>query len=176
MNLLRKLIPGFSFFWLGIVAVALTAALAGLWKVHHNGVVSGRAEVQQKWDADTAATATENTKKLAAATAKSTDLQKRVDKERGTLNAHIRSIDLERDELLRRLRARPARPTESASSVPPDTGPGHSCTGAGLFAPDAEFLVRLAARADAVRARLASCESAYKRAQDAVNSVGEPPH
>jgi Skp family chaperone for outer membrane proteins len=34
------------------VAVVLLAGIA--WKLHHSGVVSGRAEVQQKWDAEKA--------------------------------------------------------------------------------------------------------------------------
>ncbi len=34
-------------------ALALIAALAGIyWKIHHDGVVSGRAEIQADWDAD----------------------------------------------------------------------------------------------------------------------------
>ncbi len=41
-------------------ALALLAALAGIyWKIHHDGVVSGRAEIQAKWDAS------ENARKVA---------------------------------------------------------------------------------------------------------------
>jgi len=153
-----------------VVALALVVALvSGLWKLHRTGVLSGRAEVQAVWDAEKAATAAENALKLAAARDQTIALQAQADKERGTLNAHIRSIDLERDELLRRLRARPARPAEGGGGVPPNTGPGPSCTGAGLYAPDGEFLAREAARADTIRQRLATCESAYKRAQATVN-------
>ena len=154
----------------GIAAVLGT----GLIYLRYTGVVSGRAEVQASWDADKAQVAKETADSLARVAASATALQAKADKERGTLNAQIHSIDLERDELLRRLRARPARP-EGTGGVPPNTGPGPSCTGASLYAPDGEFLAREAARGDAIRARLASCESAYKRAQDAVNSAVPAP-
>lgn len=156
-----------------IAALALVLALvSGAWKMYHDGAVAGRAEVQALWDAERTATAVENAAKLEATRAKTTRLQATADKERGTLNAHILSIDLERDELLRRMRARPARPAEGGAGVPPDTGSGPGCTGASLFAPDSEFLTREAARADAIRARLASCESAYERAKNTVNPAG----
>lgn len=58
---------------------------------------------------------------------------------------------------LERLRQRPERPA-AAAGVP--TAPRPACegaTGAELFRSDAEFLVREAARADAIRAGLVAC-------------------
>ena len=173
MNFLN-LIPGFSFFRLGIVAAVLVAASAGLWKVRHDGVVQGRTETQALWDIEKAAIIAETAANLAAATSKTTALQVKADKERGTLNAHIRSIDLELDESLRRLRARPSRPAESASGVPANPGSGDGrggCTGAELFASDAEVLVGFAASADRLRAQLRSCQDGYRAAQKAVNEI-----
>lgn len=175
MNFL-SLIPGFSFFRLGIVVVLLLAEAALVWKVRHTALGEGRAQVQAVWDAERAQVAIETAALLALATEKTTTLQVRADKERGTLNARIRSIDLELDESLRRLRTRPSRPAEGADGVPANTGSGPNpvvCSGAGLFAQDAEFLSREAARADVLRLGLKACEARYKDAQNAVNAMGE---
>ena len=51
MNFL-SLIPGFSFFRLGVAAVIITVAVGAAWKWRHGGVVQGRAEIQNKWDAE----------------------------------------------------------------------------------------------------------------------------
>lgn len=156
------------------IAAIVLAIMAGLWKLRHGGVVQGRAETQAEWDADKAKTAVETALKLAAANKQTATLQAQADKERGTLNARIHSIDLELDESLRRLRARPTRPAESDSGVPPDTGSGldaKGCTGSGLFAQDGEFLAREASRADALRSRLTYCEDRYRDAQGMINAT-----
>lgn len=51
MNFL-SLIPGFSFFRLGVAAVIIAVAVGAAWKWRHGGVVQGRAEIQAQWDAD----------------------------------------------------------------------------------------------------------------------------
>ena len=51
MNIL-SLIPGFSFFRLGIIAVIIAVSVGAAWKWRHGGVVQGRAEIQAQWDAD----------------------------------------------------------------------------------------------------------------------------
>lgn len=160
-----------------LLAIAGAIVAAEMWW-HHDGVVQGRAEVQAAWNAEKLATATENAEKIAIVTAAATDLQTKADKERGTLNAHIRSIDLEHSEQLRRLQNRPSRPAESASGMPPNPGPGTDrpgSTGAGLYKPDGEFLAGEAARGKLLAVHLASCEADYKRAQNTVNSVGSAP-
>jgi len=166
------LIPGFSFLRLGIVAVILVVLAGAAWKFRHGGVVDGRAEVQQGWDADKAAVA-ETTRILLMANAKTSGiLQKNADQERRTLNERLASIDLELDESLRRLRARPSRPPEGGGGMPTTAGLGSDpvvCNGAGLYEQDAGFLTREAARANVIRARLEACETRYKDAQSAVN-------
>lgn len=37
---------------LALVAALALALVAGVWKIRHGGIVDGRAEVQQKWDAE----------------------------------------------------------------------------------------------------------------------------
>lgn len=153
------------------VALVL-ALLAGVWKIHHVGVVAGRAEVQAVWDQDKIRVAEESSRAIKKVEEKSAAIQITTDKERGTLNAHIRSIDLERDELVKRLRERPSRPTESGSSVPASPGTGASapgCTGAELYGQDAEFLAREASRAEALRAYIKSLESQYERVRKLIN-------
>ena len=60
------------------------------------------------------------------------------------------------------LRKRPARPASGA--VPASGGNSLGCTGASLFAEDAEFLIRETARADSNRLQLEACRQAYDAA------------
>lgn len=58
------------------------------------------------------------------------------------------------------VRQRPDRP--AAGGAVPQTSAGNlACTGAQLYRPDAEFLVREAGRADRVRNQLADCRAKY---------------
>jgi hypothetical protein len=58
------------------------------------------------------------------------------------------------------LQHRPDRPARGGA-VPSDSAPAVACTGAQLYRPDAEFLVREAARADRVRINAADCQARY---------------
>lgn len=62
------------------------------------------------------------------------------------------------------LRNRPQRPATAGGAVPESAADPVACTGAELFRPDAEFLVREAARADQLRAALGQCQAAYDAA------------
>lgn len=104
------------------LAVFALAIAAGLWKVHHTGYVDGKADVQAEWDTYKAQLAEENAHNLQVVALNSNRLQGEADKERGTLNAHIHSVELERDDLFKQLRAREARPADSAGGMPPSTG------------------------------------------------------
>jgi Tfp pilus assembly protein PilO len=68
-------------------------------------------------------------------------------------NAQIRNINSQLVDAISELRKRPSRATE--------TSVGQSGTGASLFAEDAIFLRREAARADEVRAGLDACYRQY---------------
>jgi len=68
-------------------------------------------------------------------------------------NAQIRNINNQLVDAISELRKRPGRTTETSA--------GQSGTGAGLFAEDAIFLRREAARADEIRAGLEACYRQY---------------
>lgn len=162
--------------WRAIAAAALLAALA--WAYHQWAERQreiGRDEIRAEWQADKLARAEAN-RILLMANAKATGaLQAAADKERQALNARNRSIDLERDELLKRLRNRPDRPADRDSSVsavanhgtagPADAG----CTGAGLYRPDSEFLAGAFTDASRLQAALRTCLAARERDHAAVN-------
>lgn len=75
------------------------------------------------------------------------------DKIRKEKDAQIKAINNQLVDAISELRKRPSR-TEQASN-------GQSCNGASLYAEDAEFLVREAARADQIRVALQSCYQQY---------------
>jgi hypothetical protein len=75
------------------------------------------------------------------------------DKIRTEKDAQIKIINNQLVDAISGLRKRPSRTAE--------TSIGKSCNGASLFAEDAEFLVREAARADEMRVSLAACYKQY---------------
>lgn len=164
--------PQFSLAKIAAGVALVLALLAGVWKIHHEGFVAGQAEVQAEWDQDKIRVAEESSRAIKKVEERTALIQITTDKERGTLNAHIRSIDLERDELAKRLRERPSRPAESGGSVPASPGTGASapsCTGAELYGQDAEFLAREASRAEVLRAYVKALESQYERVRKLIN-------
>jgi hypothetical protein len=68
-------------------------------------------------------------------------------------DAQIKVINNQLVDAISELRKRPSR-TESTSN-------GQGCNGASLFAEDAEFLIREAARADQIRVGLEACYKQY---------------
>lgn len=80
-----------------------------------------------------------------------------------------RRLAAELQRTLDSLHDRPDRPAGGA--VPPPAADGLACTGAQLYRPDAEFLVRESTRADQLRAELATCHEAY----DAAVTLTAPP-
>jgi hypothetical protein len=68
-------------------------------------------------------------------------------------DAQIRTINAQLVDAVSELRKRPSRTTEANH--------GQSCNGASLYAEDAEFLVREAARADEIRTSLDACYKQY---------------
>jgi len=49
MNFLLNLIPGFSFFRLGVAAVIITVAVGAAWKWRHSGIVDAVAKERAVW-------------------------------------------------------------------------------------------------------------------------------
>jgi len=76
------------------------------------------------------------------------------DKIRIEKDAQIKAINDQLVDAISELRKRPGRAAE--------TGNGQSCNGTGLYAEDAEFLIREASRADTIRIALQSCYQQYE--------------
>ena len=81
------------------------------------------------------------------------DYQAKAAKIESDKNAQIRNINNQLVDAISELRKRPSRTTEAST--------GQSGTGASLFAEDAIFLRREAARADELRAGLEACYAQY---------------
>ena len=75
------------------------------------------------------------------------------DKIRTEKDAQINAINSQLVDAISQLRKRPSRATETTN--------GQSCNGTSLYAEDAEFLVREAARADQIRVALQACYNQY---------------
>lgn len=141
MSLTYKLIAA------ALLAAALIAAYAG-WANHQQGIGYDRRQAEQT-AADLAATkenflTSERRAVAAAAITKAKDDQ-------------VRSINSRLLVALDELRNRPERRSTTANNPTDCKG----ATGAELSRPDSEFLERLAARADTIRAGLEACERSY---------------
>ncbi len=79
--------------------------------------------------------------------------QASADKIRKDKDAQIKVINNQLVDAVSELRKRPSRTAEASN--------GKSCNGASLYAEDAEFLVREAARADEMRVSLKACYEQY---------------
>ncbi len=84
-------------------------------------------------------------------------VQTKADHEKTRLAADLRAA-------VDSLRNRPQRPAAAGGAVPPGAADQLACTGASLFAEDADAALREAARADSVRLQLAACQASYDAA------------
>ena len=75
------------------------------------------------------------------------------DKIRKEKDAQINAINSQLVDAISSLRSRPSSATKTVN--------GQDCNGAALSAPDAEFLIREAARADQIRVGLQACYQQY---------------
>lgn len=76
------------------------------------------------------------------------------DKIRKEKDAQIQAINDQLVNAISELRKRPSRTAEASN--------GSNCNGAGLYAEDAEFLIREASRADQIRVALQACYNQYE--------------
>lgn len=112
-------------------------------------------------------------KARADAEKKTQQLQTQADQARKEKSDALQQLDRTARAMAERLRQRPERPA-SGAGLPAPAGTGQAaggCTGAQLYRPDGEFLVRESARADAIRIELDACYAAYDRARETVNPV-----
>jgi hypothetical protein len=152
--------------WRVWAAVMLALVLAAShWKAYK----VGQAGIRADWQAEKLDTAKQTLRLLESNAATNAALQAGADTLRRTKNAQITRLSADLAAALAGLQNRPDRP--SAGSVPTDTGTGANtgCTGAQLYRPDAEFLVRESARAQRLLTDLAQCQAAYDQARKAVN-------
>lgn len=119
------------------------------------GISAGAAKVQAKWDAEKFAIAT-------AQRTKEAELRSNMDKLREAYSHETSKLSRTVASLNDRVRSRPTRPAVPASATVGDGAPG--CTGAGLYKPDGEFLIRESSRADQIRLALIQCQDAYRAA------------
>jgi len=144
-----------------VIAVALAGA-GGYVK----GVSHGKAEVQAQWDQEKAKLATAYAAAQAAAREKEQSLQAQADQLREESNEKTRNASQLAAALSDSVRKRPERPAAPAasavSSAASPSCPACVCSGAELHRPDAEFLVREAARADELRIALDQCVRQYE--------------
>lgn len=81
------------------------------------------------------------------------EYQAQTDKIRSEKDAKIKAINNDLSIAISGLRSRTSSPTKTIN--------GQDCNGQALSAPDAEFLIREAARADEIRIGLESCYKQY---------------
>jgi len=125
------------------LAVFLACVLAG---THFFALRTGKAIVRGQWDA-------QRVQDEAAARKKEQAWQDAADQTTKAKDAQIQTINRRLNVALGELRNRPERP----SVLPENSGACRSGTGSGLFRDDAEFLSRLAARADGIAAERDAC-------------------
>ena len=143
-------------FLLAMLVALLSASGIGYWR----GDRAGRAEIQQQWDHEKADLLVKHTEAVNQAREKEQNWQQAADNIRQEKDREIRNINARAAALSNVVRQRQDRPSADASAATQTAGSGQTsagCTGAELYKPDGEFLVREAARADEIRAALKQC-------------------
>lgn len=137
---------------LGAGVLALAAAAGGYVKGHDDGF----ADLKADWDAQTARQQADYQTRLKDYAEQLEQFRIQEHERQETYETRIRTVGSQRDAALASLRDRAERP-----AVPASGGAAQACagaTGAQLSRPDAAVLVRLAARADELRAALERCQ------------------
>ena len=140
-----------------LVAVSVTAAY---FKVHHDGVLEGREEIQAKWDSNEEIRRMAN---RAASDKLSGEVQTIRNKNARSLSDIQSRLDLANRELLQRANRR--LDTDATSS---------GCAGAAgteLSRQDGGFLKGEAARAESLRSGLAACYDELDATREIVNGI-----
>ena len=166
----------FSMNWARVAGVAAGLALvgAGLGLLRHNGVEAGRAEVHAKWAEDRLGQAALAQAQDALDREKEQTMQATADDLRRNFNEQTKKLAVDLDAA--RAANRVLRAPRPANYTAPDPAaeaarPGASCSGASLFAGDADFLIRLAGRADGLRIAYLRCEAQYNAARDTLTET-----
>ena len=153
--------------WRGWLALGLSALLAFAgYQLHHDGYLSGKAEVMAAWSIERAAVAAQSLKLSEQAARETSTLQLQADQTMRSKDEKIRTLNAAVSAVVASLHDRADRP--AGGIVPEVASVGGGCTGAGLYRADGEFLAREAARADAQRLQLDACQTQYSAAREAL--------
>lgn len=139
-----------------IIALALVAFLGF---THFSAYRSGKATVRAEFDQYKLVQSDERSKLEKQYRDKEIDWQTQAAETEEAKNAQIADINSRLASALDSLSKRPNRPT---GNVPSASTSCKGSTGAGLFKPDAEFLARLAARADVIAKERDACYRQYE--------------
>ena len=145
---------------LGFIVALGVASATGYYKGHEHG----SAKVQQAWDKEKAEQYAAYAKGQEEARKKEQELQAAADKLRKEKDVEIKNINARATALANSLRDRQTRPTET-SAVSSVAGTRPACSGRELYKEDGEFLTRIAAEADELRAALKQCYAQYNAAK-----------
>lgn len=151
------MVPVSGIFVAATLAVAIFSGVVGY--------TQGTKSVREEWNAERALLADAQSKQRAEALARERTLQANADRLRKEVTrekARLAAVQRELTDSLHDRADRPGGPSVPPSAGDRDTAPG--CTGVELYRADAQFLVGLATRADAIRLQLASCQAAYGEA------------
>lgn len=151
-----------------LAAFAMLLAVTA-WYAGHRGELRGMANIQSQWDAEVAQMAEAQAEELSKALATTAALQAQIDQLRRSHRHEIARINARHAALVDSLRDRPeARAGDGG--VPEGAAVGVGCTGEGLSAGDAAFLIRLAADAALTQSALQACQQAYNEVAEIINS------
>ena len=151
-----------------LAAFAMLLAVTA-WYAGHRGELRGMANIQSQWDAEVAQMAEAQAEELSKALATTAELQARIEQQRRTHRNEIDRIGREHAAAIDSLRNRPEA-RAGAGGLPEGAAVGVGCTGEGLSAGDAAFLIRLAADAALTQSALQACQQAYNEVADIINS------
>jgi hypothetical protein len=157
---------------LAAAAIAIAISHAGVaWFAHKRGTQSGMSQVQSQWDQERLATQAAQAEEQMKAKQRETALKALMAKQRKEHQYESDRLSILYQSALSRLSDRPDRPDSGSVSEDSRVGavPADGCTGAELFRPDAEFLVREAQRADQLRTALQACIGAYDATKREIN-------
>lgn len=140
-------------YWLPLVLLA--GLSGGAWYVHHSGVVSGRAEVQQEWDAQAARDRI--TADLAARARREHNSQVQLNGEQ--TQAKLQAAATAANDAVGRLRIQVSQLLAGRSAASGQAGTDTCGMLAGLLDKSVERARRLAQIADTARQRGLSCEA-----------------
>lgn len=131
------------------------------------GVIAGESRINALWQADVAKAEKARADLEAEHRLRERELRGLMKTNEDNANATIDSINRVHAAVVAGLRDRTQRPEAASTQQPADpaTCPPVVCTGAGLYAEDAKFLIGEAARANKLRAQLANCERDYENAR-----------